>query len=71
MPNHLYITNKNYSSWSLRPWLLLRELGIPFVEEFRPLISGSFSQPRTSHSPLTLTPLSFSGIPASSRMAPG
>ncbi|KAK4043076.1 hypothetical protein C8A01DRAFT_43999 [Parachaetomium inaequale] len=46
MPYHLYITNKNYSSWSLRPWLLLRELGIPFVEEFRPLIPGTFSQPQ-------------------------
>ena len=29
----LYIANKNYSSWSLRPWLLLRELGIPFEEK--------------------------------------
>ncbi|MDR3429289.1 glutathione S-transferase family protein [Silvimonas sp.] len=28
----LYIGNKNYSSWSLRPWILLRHLGIPFVE---------------------------------------
>jgi glutathione S-transferase len=28
----LYIGNKNYSSWSLRPWLLLRQLGIPFEE---------------------------------------
>lgn len=28
----LYIGNKNYSSWSLRPWALLRELGIPFTE---------------------------------------
>jgi len=28
----LYIGNKNYSSWSLRPWVLLRELGIPFRE---------------------------------------
>ena len=26
----LYIANKNYSSWSLRPWVLMRELGIPF-----------------------------------------
>ncbi|KAK3308098.1 uncharacterized protein B0T15DRAFT_97488 [Chaetomium strumarium] len=46
MTYHLYITNKNYSSWSLRPWLLLRQLGIPFVEEFRPLTSGSFRQPQ-------------------------
>lgn len=28
----LYIGNKNYSSWSLRPWLLLRHFGIPFRE---------------------------------------
>jgi glutathione S-transferase len=28
----LYIANKNYSSWSLRPWVLMRELDIPFVE---------------------------------------
>jgi glutathione S-transferase len=28
----LYIGNKNYSSWSLRPWVLMRELGIPFRE---------------------------------------
>jgi glutathione S-transferase len=28
----LYIGNKNYSSWSLRPWVLMRELAIPFRE---------------------------------------
>jgi glutathione S-transferase len=28
----LYIANKNYSSWSLRPWLLMRALSIPFEE---------------------------------------
>src|SRR5689334_6642307 len=28
----LHIGNKNYSSWSLRPWVLLSELGIPFQE---------------------------------------
>ena len=26
----LFIANKNYSSWSLRPWLLMTELGLPF-----------------------------------------
>jgi glutathione S-transferase len=29
----LYVGNKNYSSWSLRAWLALRELAIPFREE--------------------------------------
>lgn len=28
----LYIANKNYSSWSLRPWVLMRTLDIPFEE---------------------------------------
>src|SRR5699024_9614099 len=28
----LYIANKNLSSWSLRPWILLKMLGIPFKE---------------------------------------
>src|SRR5262245_52257535 len=29
----LVIGNKNYSSWSLRPWLLLRHFAIPFEEK--------------------------------------
>ncbi len=32
----LYIANKNYSSWSLRPWILLTELNIPFKEVLTP-----------------------------------
>jgi glutathione S-transferase len=28
----LVIGNKNYSSWSMRPWVLLRHFGIPFTE---------------------------------------
>jgi glutathione S-transferase len=28
----LYIGNKNYSSWSLRPWVLMKTLGVPFTE---------------------------------------
>ena len=28
----LVIGNKNYSSWSMRPWVLLREAAIPFEE---------------------------------------
>jgi len=29
----LYIGDKNLSSWSLRPWLLLKQAGIPFAEK--------------------------------------
>ena len=32
----LYIANKNYSSWSLRPWVLMTHLGIPFEEVLVP-----------------------------------
>jgi glutathione S-transferase len=28
----LFIGNKNYSSWSMRPWVLLKQFGIPFEE---------------------------------------
>ena len=28
----LYVANKNYSSWSMRPWVLLKQAGIPFEE---------------------------------------
>lgn len=33
----LVIGNKNYSSWSLRPWVLLKEKNIPFEEQRIPL----------------------------------
>lgn len=36
-PLTLAIGNKNYSSWSMRPWLLLRQAGIPFEEIRIPL----------------------------------
>ncbi|MGH6930215.1 MAG: glutathione S-transferase family protein [Dongiaceae bacterium] len=29
---HLYVGNKCFSSWSLRPWIALRHCGIPFTE---------------------------------------
>ncbi len=32
----LYIANKNYSSWSLRPWVLMKELEVPFTEHLVP-----------------------------------
>lgn len=38
----LYIANKNYSSWSLRPWVLMRELHIPFEEILVPFGASTF-----------------------------
>jgi glutathione S-transferase len=37
MKTKLIIGNKNYSSWSLRAWFLLKEAGIPFEEHRIPL----------------------------------
>jgi len=37
----LYIANKNYSSWSLRPWILMRALDIPFEERLAAFSGGS------------------------------
>lgn len=37
----LYIGNKNYSSWSLRPWVLMHALDIPFEERVEPFLPGS------------------------------
>lgn len=36
----LITANRNYSSWSLRPWVLMKVLGIPFVDRIEP-----FAQP--------------------------
>jgi glutathione S-transferase len=47
----LYIANKNYSSWSLRPWIMLRELGIPFVEKLVPFSKGSNWEPFRKFAP--------------------
>lgn len=38
----LLIGNKNYSSWSLRPWLLLKQADIPFEEILIPLYQGDY-----------------------------
>lgn len=40
----LIIGNKNYSSWSLRPWLLMRQFDIPFTEELLPLDTPEFHE---------------------------
>ena len=37
----LHITDKNYSSWSLRPWVLMRACGIVFEEQLHRFTPGS------------------------------
>jgi glutathione S-transferase len=42
----LVIGNKNYSSWSMRPWLALRASNIAFEEIFIPLYTGDADKKR-------------------------
>jgi glutathione S-transferase len=42
----LVIGNKNYSSWSMRPWLALRASNIAFDEIFIPLYTGATDKQR-------------------------
>lgn len=44
MPNVLFIGYKNYSSWSLRPWLALRWAGIAFEERIVRLDQPGYGQ---------------------------
>lgn len=47
----LFIANKNYSSWSLRPWVLLRMLGVSFEEVLVPFEGGGPQQAFRAFSP--------------------
>ncbi|MBN9469624.1 MAG: glutathione S-transferase family protein [Bosea sp.] len=51
----LVIANKTYSSWSLRPWLLLTELGIPFEEVLIPF-GQTFDDPEWKRAISAFTP---------------
>jgi len=55
----LHIGNKNYSSWSLRPWVLLTQLGIPFTE--RQHYFGADNSGFKSFSPTALVPCLVDG----------
>ena len=61
----LYIGNKNYSSWSLRPWLLMRQAGIAFEEvplRFDSFEAGSqFKQSLAGISPTGKVPVLVDG----------
>lgn len=52
MPNlTLVIGNKAYSSWSMRPWFLMRQAGIPFTEVRVPLHTPETRARILAHSP--------------------
>jgi glutathione S-transferase len=53
----LFIGNKNYSSWSLRPWFLMKEAGIDFEEVRVPLDTPEFFERIDSISPTRKVPV--------------
>jgi glutathione S-transferase len=57
----LHIANKNYSSWSLRPWVLMAELGIPFEEILTPFSNDSNRRPFAHFSPTAKVPCLYDG----------
>lgn len=57
----LVIGNKNYSSWSLRPWLLMRAAGIPFEEIRIPLRTAGTAARIREHSPAGRVPVLHAG----------
>jgi glutathione S-transferase len=56
----LHIGNKNYSSWSLRPWILMTELGIPFTEKLH-VFGPGFSAKTEARSPTGKVPCLHDG----------
>lgn len=57
----LVIGNKNLSSWSFRPWLVMKESGIPFKEIQLPLDTPQFYQEITLYSPSGKVPTLIDG----------
>jgi glutathione S-transferase len=53
----LVIGNKNYSSWSLRPWLAMKVLGLAFDEVRIPLYRPGSKEQILRHSPAGRVPI--------------
>jgi glutathione S-transferase len=61
----LVIANKNYSSWSLRPWIAMKAAGIPFEEILvpfgSPLGNPDFKERLKTYTPTGLVPVLIDG----------
>ncbi|MFN6566266.1 glutathione S-transferase family protein [Dendronalium sp. ChiSLP03b] len=53
----LVIGNKNYSSWSLRPWLAMKQFGLQFQEIHIPLYTPDYSPKIRQYSPSGKVPV--------------
>ena len=70
MPLTLVIANKNYSSWSLRAWLVMRELGIPFAERMLKFDSEDWAEQHIAALSPTGTGAGVVGREARDRVSP-
>lgn len=57
----LILGNKNYSSWSLRPWIAMRHAGIAFDEEVIPLYEPGSRERVLHYSPAGKVPILIDG----------
>ncbi|HOA49714.1 MAG TPA: glutathione S-transferase family protein [Novosphingobium sp.] len=57
----LITANRNYSSWSLRPWLLMKALGIPFEDRLEPFTRPDNYEDFRRFSPTGQVPLLIDG----------
>lgn len=58
----LIIGNKNLSTWSLRPWLLLKQCNLPFEEVQLPLDTPEFRAQIAQYSPAGRVPVLLDGL---------
>lgn len=61
MPYTLITANRNYSSWSLRPWLLMKALGIDFADRVEPFAHGENYAAFRGFSPTGQVPVLIDG----------
>jgi glutathione S-transferase len=57
----LVIGNKNYSSWSLRPWIAMKQIGLAFEEVVIPMGMPNTRADMLKHSPTGLVPTLIDG----------
>lgn len=57
----LITANRNYSSWSLRPWVLMKALGIPFTDRLEPFTKPDNYDDFRRFSPTGQVPLLIDG----------
>jgi glutathione S-transferase len=57
----LFIGNKNYSSWSLRPWIAMKQIGLSFEEVVIPMVMPNTKAEMLKHAPTGLVPVLIDG----------